>query len=104
MDVIPGLHRNIFSVTLALQKGFRVASEGESLILRGNSTKISFDEKMANHSGEGFILTTNFYNSANNANILPPKERNPEGKSAVQPEGVTTKNQEKTTSKQLATW
>ena len=34
--IIPGLHENIFSVARALQKGFQVTSEGETLIIRKN--------------------------------------------------------------------
>ena len=40
---------------------------------------------MANKSGKGFVLTTSFYKSANNAVSLVPKKINPEVKSVVQP-------------------
>ena len=49
-----------------------------------HSTKIHFDKKMANKAGEGFILTTKLYNSANDAALLAPKNLNPEGKEVVQ--------------------
>ena len=71
-DIIPGLHANIFSLTQALQKGFQVTSEGNTLILKKNSTNICFGEKMANNSGKGFILTTKFYKIMINDVILYP--------------------------------
>ena len=52
MTVITGLHTNIFIIMQALQKGFQVTSEGETLILKKNSTEICFDEKMDNNSGK----------------------------------------------------
>ena len=52
MDIIPGLHENLFSVTRALQKGFKVTPEGEDLIIKKNTTKICFDKKMANNDGK----------------------------------------------------
>ena len=58
---------------------------------------------MANISGEGFLLTTKFYKSAHNADILSPDKRNPEGKSDVQPEGTGVKKQNNTTTKQITT-
>ena len=33
-DVILGLHKNLFSVTLSLQKGFQFTLEGKALILK----------------------------------------------------------------------
>ena len=87
--VIPCLHTKIFSVTQALLKGSKPRSEGEALILKRNSTKIRFDEKIANKSGEGFLLTTKFYKSANNTALLAPEKHNPEGKADIQPEGTT---------------
>ena len=71
LAVIPGLHANIFSVTCA-QKRFQVKSESETLILKKFFTEIRFDKKMANKYGKGFILTTRFYKSANNATVLYP--------------------------------
>ena len=91
--VIPGLHANLFSVTRALQKGFQLTSDGKTLILKKNSTKIRFDEKMANTAGEGFLFTTKFYKSANDAADLAPEKRNPEGNSAIQPEGMAVNKQ-----------
>ena len=65
MDVIPGLHVNLFSVTQALQKGFKLTSEGETLILNKNQQKNGFDKQMGSKSGEEFLLTTNVYKNAN---------------------------------------
>ena len=45
MDVIPGLHANLFSVTRSLQKGFQVTAECETLILNKIPTEIRFDKK-----------------------------------------------------------
>ena len=70
-----------------------MTSEGEALILRKNSTKISFDDKMANKSIKGFLLTTKFYKSTNDAAPLPPKKRKTEGNAAVQTEGGEVKKQ-----------
>ena len=47
-------------------------SEGETLILREKSTKIRLDEKMTNKAGKGFLLTTKFYKSANDATLWAP--------------------------------
>ena len=93
MSAIPFLNENLFSMTLSLQKGFQMTSEGETQILKKNSTKIRFYEKMANKAREIFLLTTNFYKSANNAPILVPENRNPEGEVAIQPEGTAVKKQ-----------
>ena len=70
MAVISGLHAHIFSVTRALQKGFKVTSKDNTLILKKNPTDIRFDKKMANKAREGFLLTEMFYKSANNAALL----------------------------------
>ena len=43
--VIPVLNFILFSMTQALHKGFQVMQEGETLILKINSTSISFDKK-----------------------------------------------------------
>ena len=45
---IPGLHANLFIMTKELQKYFQLTSEGETLILKKNSTEIRFGKKMAN--------------------------------------------------------
>ena len=37
---------------------FHLWSEDEALIVNKNSTEIRFDDKMADKSGEGFLLTT----------------------------------------------
>ena len=74
-------------------------SEGDTLILRKTLTEIFFDEKMANNGDEGFLLTIKFYKSANDAALLVPVKRNPEGKEAVQLEGTAVKKQEQTTIK-----
>ena len=46
---------------------------------------------MANKVGVGFLLTTKFYKSANNTNVLDPVKRKPEGKGSIQPEGTAIK-------------
>ena len=93
MYVIPGLHANLFIVIQALQKGFQVTSEVETLILKKISTEICFDKKMAKIGGEGFILTANFYKSANEAACLEPKKRKPKVKASIYPEGTESNNQ-----------
>ena len=75
--VIPGLHKNPFIVIQALQKGFQVTSEVDTLILKKKSTKICFDDKMWNNGGRGFLLATNFYKSANNTALLDTEKHNP---------------------------
>ena len=56
-----------------------------------------------NKSGKGFLLTANFYKSTNDAAILDPNKRKPEGKSAIQPEGMAVNNQENKTTKKIVT-
>ena len=103
MSIILGRHANLFIITQSLQKGFQVVSEGEALILKKNSTEIRFDKKIVNNGGEGFILTTKFYNSPNDAALLVPKKQNPEGKADVQLEGTAVKKQDKITTKKQET-
>ena len=103
MSPIPGLHANLFRVTRALQQGFQLTSEGETLILKGK-TEICFDKKMENKSGEVFLLNTKFYKSADNAALLVFKKRNTEGKETIQPEGAAVKRQENTTTKHIVLW
>ena len=45
-------------------------TEGTTLILKKNSTKIRFDKEMANKSGKGFLPTTKFYRITKNAALL----------------------------------
>ena len=75
--LIPGLHGNIFRMTQALQKGFQVTSESETLTLKEISTKILFNKKMANHRDKGFYFTTTFYKSAHDTAFLVPEKRKP---------------------------
>ena len=96
MDVITVLHANLSRLTCELKKGFQVTSEGETLILKKNTADIHFDKKMENKAGKKFLLTTKFYKSANDAALLAPQKRKPEGKAAIQPEGTATKKQENT--------
>ena len=77
-------------------------AEGETLLLKQNSTKIRFHEKMAKHGGKGFILTTRFYKSSNYATILGPYKHNLDGKISIQQEGTAVSIQQQTTTKQLA--
>ena len=74
--LLPGLLNILFSMTRELQKLFQVTSEGETLILKKNSTEIRFNKKMVKNDGEGFILTINFYKSPINAVLLGPEKRN----------------------------
>ena len=59
---------------------------------------------MANNSVEGILLTAKFYNNSNNTDILAPEKGKLEKKSAVNPEGMVVKQQEKTTTKQQTIW
>ena len=45
MDVIPGLHENIFNVTQSLKKGLRVMSEGKTLIRKKNQPEFALKRK-----------------------------------------------------------
>ena len=74
-------------------------SEGGALIIKNKSTEIQFDEKMANHSSEGFLLTTKFYKSAKGAALLAPKKRNPEGDAFIHLEGTVVNSKKQTTTK-----
>ena len=57
---------------------------------------------MANSGSKGFLLTTNFYKSANYSALLDPKKRKLEEKAAVHLEETTIKNKENTKTKQPA--
>ena len=103
MSIIPDLHKNIFKVAQSPQKGFQVASEDETLILKKNSTDIIFDEKMANKTIKGFLLTTNFYKSTNDAALLDLKNRNTEVMEIAHTEGMAVKKQYNMTTKKIAT-
>ena len=46
-------------------------------------------------------LTTNFYKRSNNAALLAPEKRNPEGKAYIQTEWTAVKKQENTTIKKI---
>ena len=80
-----------------------MTSEGETLILKKNSTEFCSDKKMVNKDIRGFLQTTKFYKSKNAANPFLPKKRNTEGKASIHPEGTTIKKQGNTTPKQIAT-
>ena len=101
--VVPGLHKYLFNVTQALQKGFKLTSEGETLILKKNSTEILFDKKIVNKSGKEFILTTKFHKSTNDTTLLEPNKRKTEDKTDLQLEGTAVKKQENTTTTKNAT-
>ena len=88
-------------MTQELKRVFQVTSEGESLILKTNSTEICFDNKLANSGGKGFLLTTKLCKNPNYAAFLVPEEQKTEGKSYVQTQGVAIKQQDKTTTKNL---
>ena len=60
------------------KKGFEGMSEGETLMLKKKSTEISFEKKMADKSGKGFILTTKSYKIVNYAALLATEKRNME--------------------------
>ena len=59
---------------------------------------------MENNGGKGFILTTMFYMNQNDTTILVLEKWNLVGKSAVNPEEIAIKQQEKTTTKQQVMW
>ena len=69
--LIPGLHPNLFSMTLAIQKVFQVMSEGDTL------PPILLKEKIENNSGKGFLLTIKFYKRADDSAILCPNKQKP---------------------------
>ena len=75
-SIIRGLHVNILNVIQYIQKGFQLTSEDET---------VHYDNKMANKSGKGFLLTTNFYKIANDAAHSPQKKWVLEEKADVQP-------------------
>ena len=58
-------------------------SEGEALIINKKFNRYCHGKKMLNNGSKGFLLTTKFYNSTNNADVLDPKKRNPEGRADV---------------------
>ena len=92
MAIIPSLHASLFIVTRTLQTGFHVMPEGKNLTLQKNSTKIRLDEKMTHKSGEGFILTTKFYKSGNDAAILAPGSGTRKGRHLYRWKGRTPRN------------
>ena len=59
-----------------------------------------FGKKLANNRGEGFLWASKFYKITNDIAIPPPKKRNPEGKSTVNPGGTAIKKQDETTTNQ----
>ena len=81
-----------------------MTSDGDILILKIKSTKIRFDEKIANNGGKGIILATRLYTNPNNAALLVPNNQNPEVKVEVEPEGVKLEKQEKMATIQQETW
>ena len=50
---------------------------------------------MVNNSGEGFLLTNNFYKIPNDIAILGPGKKSMKRNAYVKLEGVATKKQEK---------
>ena len=67
-------------------------------------TWILFDEKMVNNGNKGYLLTTKFYKRKTDDAILALKNRKLEGKEAVHPEGLLSKNQEEMKTKQMTKW
>ena len=59
---------------------------------------------MANKASKRFILNTYLYRSQNDAALLAPKIRKPEGKEAVNPEGMDANKQEQMMTKQNLTY
>ena len=59
---------------------------------------------MVNNSGEGFLLTTNFYNIPNNNALLAPCEQSMKGNAYLKLEGVAIKQQFKMITEQQVTW
>ena len=80
-----------------------MTSKGNSLILKTDSTKIRFDQKMANKSGKGFLLNTKFHKNANDTSIFASENRIPEENSIIQTEGVFVKKQKNMTTIKIAT-
>ena len=80
-------------------KSLQVNPGGETFMLKENSTDIRFDQKIANNGGEGYLLTTNFYKSTNDAFILAPPEVETRRKVSQQLEGTSAKKQENMTTK-----
>ena len=68
-------------------------------ILRKNSTEVCFGNKMETKSGEGFLLTTKFYKSANYSDLLVLEKWKLEWKAYLKPEGLYIKKQENMTKK-----
>ena len=77
--------------------------EDKALKLKKNSTEIRFDKRMANKSGEGFLLTTKFYKIENYGALLDPKNRKMEDKAVVHPEGTAFEKQINTKTKKIVT-
>ena len=73
---------------LSTTKGFPSDIRRWNPNLKINTTDISFDEKMANKASKRFLLNTYLYRRQNYAALLAPKMRKPEGKEAVNPEGM----------------
>ena len=93
---IPDLSVNIFSVTRALNKGFNVKSDKESLVLNKNTTILKFEDRLDHVNGGGYLLTARLYTSPNDS-----RKTYKEGKSL---DGKTTANLEvKTRTKANAT-
>ena len=87
----------------ALQKGFEVASEGETLIIKRDSTKISFDKKMAKNPAKDLYLQPSPTRTQTTPLFLAPDKRRPEENSAVQIEWADIKKQENTKTTKIAT-
>ena len=86
------------------QKVLQLISEEELTILKKNTTKIRFDNKMANTSNGGFLMATKLYNNPSGAAILGSNKWNMEGKLASDPEGKRVNKLENDKTKQLETW
>ena len=54
--IITRLNTNLFIMAQALHKGFQVTSEGKDILSKKFLPEISFDKKMANTSGNIFLL------------------------------------------------
>ena len=52
---------------LASTKGFNVASEKESLVLKKNATILKFKERLHNGNGGGCLLAASLYTTPNDA-------------------------------------
>ena len=64
MAPILGLHKNQFSITWAVHKGFQVITENKALILKKKLTEICFDKEIFQHLWQSFSFDHQYLNEA----------------------------------------